>query len=184
MNGHHLILGELTDYITGEILDDTLDERLLQSLARRLVEENGFAREEIEPRRELLVQAGEKRAVIKVDFLVSLSGRIGMLIKYGPGSLVTRHRPALAASRLVAPYQIPIAAATNGEDADILNGATGKVMSRGLEAIPSREDLLALVRGADFEEITPKRAEMESRILFVYEVDGACPCDDNVCLLP
>ncbi len=184
MNGHHLILGRLADYITGDTLDDTLDERLLQGLARRLVEEKGYAKEEIEPRRELMVQAGEKKAVIKVDFLVSLSGRIGMIIKYGPGSLVTRHRPALAASRLLAPYQIPIAAATNGEDADILNGATGKVLSSGLEAIPSRRELLVLVESAEFVEITPKRAEMESRILFVYEVDGACPCDDNVCLLP
>ncbi len=184
MNGHHLILGELADYITGETLDDTLDERLLQGIARRLVEEKGYAKEEIEPRRELMVQAGEKRAVIKVDFLISLSGRIGMIIKYGPGSLVTRHRPALAASRLLAPYQIPIATATNGEDADILNAATGKVLATGLEAIPSRRELLSLIETAKFTEITPKRAEMESRILFVYEVDGACPCDDNVCLLP
>lgn len=183
MGGHNLILGELTDYLTGEILDDTLDERLLQNLARDLVEKKGYAKEEIEPRRKLMVQADEKKAFIKVDFLVSLSGRIGMIIKYGPGSLVTRHRPALAASRLVAPYQIPIAAATNGEDADILDGSTGKVVSTGLGSIPSRLKLLGVVESADFKKIAPKRAEMESRILFVYEVDGACPCDDNVCLV-
>ncbi|MCP4690897.1 MAG: hypothetical protein GY859_22790, partial [Desulfobacterales bacterium] len=137
----------------------------------------------IEPRRTVLVQAGEKKALIKVDFLVSLSGRICMAIKYGPGSLVTRHRPALAISRLAAPYQIPVTVATNGEDADILNGSAGKVMSSGIETIPSRQELLALIQSADFAETPPKRAEMESRILFAYEVDGSCPCDDNVCLV-
>ena len=38
MNGHHLILGELTDYITGETLKDTHDERYRQQIARRLID--------------------------------------------------------------------------------------------------------------------------------------------------
>ena len=37
MGGHHLILGKLTDFISGEILDDTLDERHRQKIARLLV---------------------------------------------------------------------------------------------------------------------------------------------------
>ena len=32
MDGHHLILGELTDLITGETLTDTHDERYRQKL--------------------------------------------------------------------------------------------------------------------------------------------------------
>ena len=39
MNGHHLILGELDDFVTGQRLADTHDERYRQRLSRLLVEE-------------------------------------------------------------------------------------------------------------------------------------------------
>ena len=85
---------------------------------------------------DMLVQAGEKRAVIKIDFLINLSGKVFMIIKFGPGSIVTRRRPLLAASRILTSYQIPIAVVTNGEDAEILEGDTGRIISRGLDTIP------------------------------------------------
>ena len=40
---HHMIYGSLVDYVTGEPLVDTDDERYRQKLARLLVEERGFA---------------------------------------------------------------------------------------------------------------------------------------------
>jgi hypothetical protein len=126
------------------------------------------------------VQAGENRAVIKIDFLINLSGKVCMILKFGPGSIVTRRRPLLAASRILAPYQIPIAVVTNGEDAEILEGASGRVISRGLETIPSREQLIKLRNTDLFSRIPAERAEVESRILYCYEVDGSCPCDENV----
>ena len=96
MNGHHLILGELTDFITGERLKDTHDERYRQKLAHLLVENKGYRKKDILPRCELLIHAGEdKRARVKIDFKISLGGKTCMMIKYGPGSLVTRQRPAL-----------------------------------------------------------------------------------------
>ena len=183
MGGHHLILGELTDFITGALLEDTHDERYRQRLGRLLVEKKGYQKGDIACRYKLTVGAGQNRAVIPVDFLVTLPRGIGMIIKYGPGSLVTRHRPVLAASRLVAPYQVPVAVATNGEDADILDGATGKVTASGLDALPSRDELSAILARTSLEEISAKRLEMEARIVYCYEVDGACPCDDTVCRL-
>ncbi|MBW2182031.1 MAG: type I restriction enzyme HsdR N-terminal domain-containing protein, partial [Deltaproteobacteria bacterium] len=117
MNGHHLILGELVDYISGEIVKDTHDERYRQKIAQFLVEEKRYFKKEITPRFDLLIKADDNRAVIKVDFLITLKNKICMLIKYSPGSLVTRHRPSLAASRLVSPYQIPLVVVTNGKDA-------------------------------------------------------------------
>ena len=38
MGKHHLVLGELTDYITGETRVDTHDERARQTIARLLVD--------------------------------------------------------------------------------------------------------------------------------------------------
>ena len=37
MDGHHLILGETVDYITGNIVADTHDERYRQKIAHLLI---------------------------------------------------------------------------------------------------------------------------------------------------
>lgn len=184
MNGHHLILGELIDTITGETLIDTHDERYRQNIARFLIDEKGYSKDEIIPRFDLLVKADKNRAVIKVDFLATLNKKTFIMIKYGPGSLVTRHRAALAISRLVAPYQIPVVVVTNGENADILDGNTGKIIGAGFEAIPSKTELDQNPAHNQFKEITKTRAERESRIVYAFEVDGACPCDDTICQIP
>ena len=183
MTGHHLILGELDDFITGEPLKDTHDERYRQQLARLLVIHKGYRKNEIKPRKSLIVEAGDQRARIKVDFLVYLDGQACMVIKYGPGSIVTRRRPLVAISRLLEPYQIPIAVVTNGVDAEIVEGASGNVLSQGLETIPSKPRLTELVAGHDFTPIDADRAAMESRIVYCFEVDGSCPCDEDICLL-
>lgn len=183
MNGHHLILGELVDFITGEVISDTHDERYRQSMARLLVNDKGFDKNEIQTRFKLLTRAGEKRAIVPVDFVISVAGRVCMIVKYGPGSLVTRHRSVLAASRLVTDYQIPVAVVTNGEQADVLKGHTGEVMQQGLEAIPDKKKLLQGMSDFSFTPITRKRAEMESRIIYCFEVDGSCTCDDTICRL-
>lgn len=183
MSGHHLILGELIDVVTGAVLPDTHDERYRQKIARLLLEQKGYRKRDIRPRVDLVVQADARRAVIKVDYLVGAEARPGMLIKFGPGSLVTRRRPALAAARLVGPCQVPVVVVTNGEDAEILEGATGKVVGRGLTAIPDRHALETLTNTQTVDSIPPERAEMESRIAYCYEVEGACPCDDTVCRL-
>lgn len=181
MTGHHLLLGELDDLITGEIIKDTHDERYRQKIARLLVDRKGYLKSDIQPRKGLLIKAGDKRAIIKIDFLISLGDRLCMIIKYGPGSLVTRQRPVLAASRLAAPYQIPVAVVTNGEDAEILEGSSARVLSRGLDNIPSKMQLSTLAAGADFSKIPAERAAMESRILYCHEIDDSCPCDEDIC---
>jgi hypothetical protein len=183
MTGHHLILGELVDLITGESLPDTHDERYRQKIARLLLRQKDYRTEDIWPRHRILVKAGQKQALIPVDFIIRLNGLILMIIKYGPGSLVTRRRPALALSRLTAPYQIPIAVVTNGEQAEILDASSGNVIAEELDGIPSRTSLAQRLTQWCFPAISPRRLEMESRIAYAYEVDDSCPCDDTICRL-
>lgn len=182
--GHHLIMGRLTDALTGTPLDDTHDERYRQALIQMLLQDKGYAKTDLSARHTLTVRADARSGTLAIDILVTLEGRITMLIKYGPGSLVTRERAALAAGRLVTPHQIPIVVVTNGEDAHIMDGAKGKVTATGLDAIPDREHLVAIRQGAGFPPISASRVERESRLLYCYEIDGACPCDDTICRLP
>ena len=183
MTGHHLILGEQVDYLTGEALADTHDERYRQALAKLLVEEKGYYKSDIVPRRKLMVTAGDKCAQIQIDFIVKIDDTIAMIVRYGPGSLVTRHRPAIAASRVLAAYQIPLVVVTNGIDADIIDGKTGRVLSKGLGTIPDRRSLLEQCRADTKDPIAPEKAESEQRILYAYDVDDSCPCDDSICRL-
>lgn len=181
MGGHHLILGEISDYITGEILADTHDERYRQKIARLLVAHKAYAKTDIHPRIPLIVAAGNRKGRLWVDLTVSVDDRTAMVIKYGPGSMVTRYRPALAISRLVAPYQVPVVVVTNGQAADILDGKSGKLIASGFDRIPSRGDLAQQMRQADWSPITSERAGMEARIVYAFEIDGSCPCDDTTC---
>ncbi len=183
MAGHHLILGRMEDFLTGQMIDDTHDERYCQMIARRLVEEKGFAKDDIEAKHRLVVTAGEKCGRLTAAFLVRMNARIVILIHYGPGSLVTRQRPALAMGRLVAPYQVPVVVVTNGRQADVLEGGSGKLLGRGLDAIPSRAELEQKWAALGFHPVDQKRQQMEARIAFAYEIDDSCPCDDTTCRL-
>ena len=184
MDGHHLILGQLKDFITGETLPDTHDERYRQKLARLLVDSGGFSKSEIRTRMEVTATAGVKRAKLKADLVVVINNAIGLLVKYGPGSLVTRHRPALAMSRLISSLQVPYIVVTNGEDADILEGQKGNVIARSLEKIPDRQMVSYALAHTPLTPLASHRLELEARILYAFEVDGCCPCDDNICKLP
>ncbi|MBU4259311.1 MAG: type I restriction enzyme HsdR N-terminal domain-containing protein [Proteobacteria bacterium] len=181
MDNHHLILGELVDFITGETITDTHDERYRQKLAKILVTTKGYHKYNIKPRCNLLVKAANKSAVVIVDFKVILNEKVCMIVKYAPGSLITRHRPALAASRLIASYQVPVVVVTNGEDTNILDGSTGKVTGYGFESIPSKAELSDMVANKHFDPVPIKKAEIESRIIYAYEVDGSCSCDKTTC---
>lgn len=181
MGGHHLILGQMLDYVTGETLVDTHDERYRQKLARLLVEERGFRREDLIPRVSVDIVAAGKKARVRLDLMICLDGQVALLIKYAPGSLTTRHQVALAFSRLLAPYQVPFSVVTNGEDADILDNIAGSVVGRGLSGILSRKDLQGHLMSHDRVLVADRHREMAAKILYAYEVDGRCPCDDSVC---
>lgn len=181
MNDHHLILGQLVDFITGETIDDTHDERYRQRIARLLVEDKGYDKAEIASRGAISVSVDGRCARVPVTYIVAVQGRPAMLIHYGPGSLVTRHRPALAMARLADRQQIPVVVVTNGETADILDNATAKVLASGLDRVPDRQSLTAMMSTSPRQPLTPKRAELEARILMAFEVDDRCPCDDTVC---
>lgn len=178
---HHFIYGTLYDYSTGEPLIDTDDERYRQKLARLLVEEKGYAKEELLARQKIETLFAKSFVVSTIDLVVSISGQRFMVIRYGPGSLVTRERPALAAARVLdRDWVIPFTVVTNGEDAELLDSRTGEVLASGLEAIPTRAQALTLLPDLEFLPLPPgPRRQMELRILNAYDQEACCvggPC--------
>lgn len=182
-NPHHLVLGRLTDFLTGVEITDTHDERYRQKIAEKLVLEKGFDRADIEANMGFDISAGGKKARIRIDFLIRYQHKIVGLIRYAPGSLVTRRLSNLALSRIIRPYQIPVVVITNGEDAEILSGDTGKITASGLENLPHKADIIRNYGSFSFRPIPAGIGEQASRIVFAFEVDDACPCDSDVCIL-
>jgi hypothetical protein len=179
-NSHHLILGELVDFLSGKTITDTHDERYRQQIARHLVNDLKFDKSDVEAGREITIQTGDRSADVTADFLVYTAQRAVMMINYAPGSLVTRRLPTLALSRLIFDYQIPWVVVTNGQDAELISGNTGKVQGEGMSAIPGPDHQLITALPDTFEPVSAKRRSQAEKIAFACLVDGSCMVE-NYC---
>jgi hypothetical protein len=173
---HHLVYGSLRDYLTEEELTDTDDERLRQKMSRFMVDEKGFQKGDLIPR--LFIDTLFTKSFVRsmIDLTVEIFNQQIMIIRYGPGSLVSRERAAIAAARVLNPdYQIPLAVVTNARDAELIDTVTGKILGNGLESIPNRVQAEKLFTTLTF----PTRQqdlelEREMRILNAFDVERCC----------
>jgi len=180
--GRKRILGKMTDFLTGREITDTDDERLIQNVARFLVEKKEYGKEDIERKRRIELDIEGKKVYSIVDLTVKIAGRSTVVIKYGPGSLVTRERPALAIARVLEPYIVPLAVVTNGEEAELLDTASGKVIASGLGSIPDKSAILEQSKKFTWGSLSPRQIEAEKRILSAYDyLEHSLECDDDWC---
>lgn len=179
MNSHHLILGTLKDFLTGSTIEDNHDERYRQKIAKLLVEKKGYNKRDIEKNKIILLENKGSRFQITIDYTIYIDNKPTMIIKYGPGSIVSRHMAAIACARLLDEYEIPLCVVTNGEDAETLETKSGKTISKGLDKILSPEDLRKVPLKRKLDNDIREKAK---KILFAFEVDGRCPCDDSICI--
>lgn len=175
-SGHHIVYGVLQDYLTGETLPDTDDERIRQGLARLLVEQLGYGKDELEPRLTISSCFNDNRVRTLIELTVRINGRRLFILRYGPGSLVTRETAAVAAARILDPsYRIPLAIVTNGRDAELLETGRGKVLAAGMDCIPTRNQAGALLQEYVFEPFTdPGRRDKALRILNIFDQEVCC----------
>ncbi|MGA7277247.1 MAG: type I restriction enzyme HsdR N-terminal domain-containing protein [Desulfocapsaceae bacterium] len=173
---HHLVYGTLNDYLNGEELTDTDDERIRQQISKMMVEELGYRRQELIPRLTIETLFTRNFVTSTIELTVELEGRQVMIIRYGPGSLVSRERSALAAARVLnGAYRIPLAVVTNGRDALLLDTITTAILAQGMEAIPNREQLLQLLPSLIF--LPPQDEDKllrEKRILNAFDLERCC----------
>jgi hypothetical protein len=178
---HHIVYGTCTDYVTGETLTDTDDERIRQQIARLLVKEKGYPKSALEMRRKIETLFAGQFVVSNIDITVLHAGRRFMIIRYAPGSLVTRERSAIAAARVLdKEYRIPLAVVTNGKDAELLDTETGEVLGAGLSAIPAMAEIVKMFDKLQFAPFHDEaKCERELRILNAFDVEICCaggPC--------
>ena len=178
---HHYIYGTCVDYITGDTIVDTDDERCRQELAKLLVEKKGYAKSDLEPRLCIETLYNGQYVASTIDITTKEDEKRFMILRFAPGSIVTRERAAIAAARVLEPsYQIPLAVVTNCKDAEVLDTYTGKVIRQGLDSIPDKNEAKALVRSLRFDPFDDdEKRDRERRILNAYDIEVCCvggPC--------
>jgi hypothetical protein len=139
-----------------------------------LMEKKGYLPEDIEKRVVFEVKLGQETAYSSVDFLISIAGKKAMVIKCAAGSLSSRERQAVAAARLIGSPPVPVAVVADPVNAEVLDGATGKVMGEGFGAIPVRERIVQMLAEYSSKPLTLERLEKEKRILLAFDAIRCC----------
>jgi len=178
MGKGYVILGETTDYLTGETITLTHDEQARQKIVRYLVEEKGYQKSEITRGLELPVTVDGNTGQARIDFVIRINDTVYAIVIYGPGSLVSRQKPAIAAACLIESYTVPITIVTNGIDAHVLDTDSGKMIGEGFAAMPSRDEAIAAINTITLKPVTDKRREKARRILYVMDILTEKECDD------
>lgn len=153
------------------ICNDTEDAP--EKLARYFIKEKGFAESDLE--RDLFIDTCFNNETVhsKITITLSIQNKRVMIIRYAPGSLVTREKAALAAARILEKaYQIPLAVVTNGIALELLDTYSGNILSEGFASLPSKEELMSQMGTLQFKPYTdPKNIEKAKRILNVFDVN-------------
>jgi hypothetical protein len=149
------------------------DNEDLQALLDFLVDERGFQQEDLLLNQTIETTFNNETVVSKIAVVIRLQDRPVLMIRYAPGSIVTRERSALAAARIYDPeYQVPLVMVTNNQDARMIDTYTGKVVVEGLEQLPDRSELLEKMEQFVFEPYAnAKKIDREKRVLNVFDVN-------------
>jgi hypothetical protein len=160
------------DYVTGKEIPNIGAEENRQSVARFLVEEKGFLKEDIEIDVDIEMTIDGQIYKSQIDLILSVNdGKTRfMAIKCAAGSLGSREREIVAAARLLDQnYQIPFAAVSDGKTAIVLESISGKKVGEGMDAIHSKKEAIAMMASFVRVPFPQKRLERERLIFRTYD---------------
>lgn len=157
------------DFVTGRTVANTGAEANRQRIERWLVEEKGYAKNDIEVDAPIELAMETETYRSNVDLVVKVAGRRCMVIKCAPGSLVSREREVVAAARLLDVYQIPLAVASDGQTAIVWDTVSGKQIGQDLSAIPNRSQAEALFSSLATHPLDEARRTRQQIIFRSYD---------------
>lgn len=163
----------ITDYVTGREVPNVGAEQNRQAVEQFLVEEKGYQKQDIEVDTDISLTVAGDPYQSQVDLVVSVDGGSRfMVIKCAAGSLGSREREVVAAARLLDDYQIPCAVVSDGSTAIVLDTVSGKKAGEGLDAIPSKQEAIDILKSYDFPEYPRERREREKLIFRTYDIEN------------
>jgi hypothetical protein len=162
-------------------MEDHLSNLELTQVQRRVIEflmaQKGYANDDIETNIDFRVDLPDASFNAKTDIVLKIDGKRFCIIKCVMSSLESWERHSIAFGRVVESYQIPYAIVTDSESARILDVVGGKLISDGLDAIPSKDYARKIIQQTVFSPYPQERAEKEKRILYAFD---AIKCSTNL----
>lgn len=177
---HEVKLGfKIKDYLTGKDIDATTYEDLRQEIARVMVEEKGYSRENIESKAEIRFQIEDRELVREIDFIVFLDGTPLMVVIFCAGEIETYIRESLAIARLINNGPARFALVTDTQNFMLLYSKDGEIIRKGpFSQFPAWQEIVELKeKYAQFEYPLEKRPK-EERILYALSA-LSCECRDS-----
>ena len=159
----------IVDFITGESVPHVGPEINRQRMERYLVEERGYRREEILVDAPIAVDIDGEAYRSTVDLVVRIDERPLIAIKCAAGSLGSREREIVSAARLLADSPLPLAVVSDGSDATVLAGGSGKKRGSGMAAIPSREEAVVMAQADPLPPVPADRLAREKLVFRSYD---------------
>ncbi len=157
------------DFITGREIPDVGSEGNRQQVERILVEDKGYAKDEIEVDAPIEVAVRGEVYRSKIDLLVRVNGVPFLAIKCAAASLGSWEREILAAARLRGSVQVPLSMVSDGAAVVVLDTVSGRKLGEGWNAAPSRVqagDQVKILEPAPFPE---DRLDRERLIFRSYD---------------
>ena len=161
----------ITDYITGQSVKNIGPEASRQIFEKFLVQDKGWAKEDIKVNEKIIVQFKGKDYISKIDLIVFCNDKAFMAVTCVAGSIGSYEREILSGARLIFDYQIPFAVSTDARDAIIMDTLSGKKFDQGLNAIPSREKAFEMVKSLKFQPFDENKKEREMIIYRSFNME-------------
>jgi pyruvate/2-oxoacid:ferredoxin oxidoreductase alpha subunit len=162
----------LVDFITGREVPNVGAEENRQAVERFLVEQKGYAKEDIDVGVEIALKIKGQTYRSRLDLVVAVDGRRFMVVKCAAGSLGSWERQTLAAARLLEEYQIPLTVVSDGKSATVADSVAGNVIGEELSSIPSKVQALQRLRSIGLQALPEERREREMLIFRTYDQES------------
>ena len=161
----------IDDYITGKPVRNIGPEASRQIFEKFLVEKKGFDKTDIKVDQSIVVQFKGEDYPSLIDLIAFVDGKAVMAITCVAGSIGSYEREILAGARLVYDYQVPFAITTDARDAIVMDTLTGKTVAKGLDGIPSKQDVIDRMDTLAFETFDKTRREREMIIYRSFNLE-------------
>ncbi len=135
-----------------------------------LISAKGYTHGDIEVDKNFRVELPETSFSVTADIVVNLDNKRIFIIKCAINSLESWERHSIAFCRVVESYQIPYAVVTDSENARVLDAVSGKLISEGIDFIPSKEGIRQTIKQIAFCPYHKEKCEKEKRILYAFDV--------------
>jgi len=159
----------LVDYITGKTVPNVGVEEIRQRVEQYLVEEKGYQKQDICVDADIEIDIDGSCYASQLDLVVSVENKRFMVIKCAAGSLESREREVLSASRIYDSLPVPYAVVSDSKTAVIYDTVSGKKTDQGLHAIPSRTEAEKFLNTKQLTRISENRLKKEKIIFRSYD---------------